>query len=130
AGLACARAAAAGSTLRALDLKALQFQLVEQGILAPDVPGHSDSFPLPGADVQAAVERGAVDLFSTAAIFAHPEQSVPLLLQQLGDGDPRREDAALILGLLGRSEAGAPLAELVAAREWDDGWDYRGMGQF
>ena len=130
AGLACATAASQGGRLRELDIRALQRRLVETGILDSDVLAHEDSFPLPQDVVREAVERGPVDLYTTAIIFAHPEQSIPLLTRQLEERGAEAEDAALILGLFGLEIAAEPLAQIVDAREWDEGWNYRGMGQF
>ena len=121
AGLAAALAGR--GPLRGLDIRALQRRLVAAGILAPDVPSHGDSFPVPPD----AVRQAAADLKvarNVAILFAHPEQSRPLLR---ASSEP---EAAMILGLQGFSEAAPALAALVRGAPWDDGWNYRGMGQF
>jgi hypothetical protein len=109
--------------LRDLDVRALQRRLVENGTLAADVPSHQDSFPVSPGAVRAAM----ADLASAknvAVLFAHPEQARPLLLAD------SRVEAAIILGLMGAREAAPALAKAVAAAGWDQGWNYRGMGQF
>lgn len=132
AGLAAALSAARGLPLRQLEIRALQRRLVEIGILGPDVPAHEDSFPMPTEAIRAAVREDLTTLMPAAILFAHPVESQPLLLEILRkDADPaRRVQAARILGLMGRAEAGPSLADVVRDAAWDDGWHYRGMGQF
>ncbi|MGI6082066.1 MAG: FAD-dependent oxidoreductase, partial [Limnochordia bacterium] len=132
AGLAAAMAVRNGQELRSLDIRQLQRELVEVGILDAKVLEHTDSFPLASEIVREAAARGPTDLYTAAIIMEYPEVSIPILLETL-QHDPderRREDAALILGLNRRKEALSPLMEMVDGREWDEGWDYTGMGQF
>lgn len=131
AGTAAARSAAERVPLRKLDIRELQRELVNVGILDAAVLAHSDSFPLPTEMVDAALESGPTDLFQSAVLIAHPEKSLPGLRKQLTSSDPtKREGAALLLGLFGCEEAAEPLAKLVVASAWDEGWNFRGMGQF
>lgn len=121
AGLAAARTGR--GRLRDLDVRALQRELIAAGNLAPEVATQEDSFPLPAA----AVAEAARDLSrakNVAILFAHPAQA-----RQLLAGDPRIE-AAMILGLMGETSVAPRLAEAVRATPWDEGWNYRGMGQF
>jgi len=131
AGLAAAAAHHDGRT-RALNLRALQRRLVEVGILPPETLAQEDSFPLPAQVVHASARQGPTDLYHAAVIFAHPEESAPVLEETIrseSDGE-RREVAALALGLMGRSEAAPALAAIVGSRPWDEGWNFRGMDQF
>jgi len=132
AGLAAAMSAAGGAPLRALDIRALQRRLVDCGNLAPEVLTHEDSFPLVDDDIRRAAAGSLTTLMPAAILLAHPAQSQPLLRRMLaGDADPaRRLEAALMLGMMGCADAGPLLAEAVLAAAWDEGWHYRGMGQF
>jgi hypothetical protein len=130
AGLAAATAARSGQALRALEVRALQRRLAALGILAPDVPTHEDSFPVGDAAIRAAAADDLRKAMNAAVLFAHPAQSRPLLLAALRTDAARRLDAALLLGLMGCREAAPALAEAVQAHAWDQGWNYRGMGQF
>ena len=132
AGLAAAESSLKQIPLRALDIRALQRRLVAAGVLAPDTLTQEDSFPLPAETIQAAALDGPTDLHRTAIIFAHPDVSAPILARVMAeDSDPaRRENAALVLGLMHRAEAAVPLAEIVRSSPWDTGWNFRGMGQF
>jgi 2-polyprenyl-6-methoxyphenol hydroxylase-like FAD-dependent oxidoreductase len=131
AGLAAATAAASGRRVRDLDIRALQRRLAGLGIVPPEVAQHEDSFPLPSAAVAAAARGDLRVPLHAAILFAHPETGRPLLRQRLeGAADAAgREDAALILGLMGCAEAAPALAEAVRRRGWDDGWSFRGMHQ-
>ena len=129
AGLAAAMSA--GRPLRNLDIRALQRRLVEIGILAPEVLAHEDSFPLGDEAIRHAAAGELTALMPAAILLAHPEGSQPLLRHMLAGADPaRRLDAALLLGMMGCPDAGPVLADAVRSAAWDDGWNYRGMGQF
>ncbi|MGI6610562.1 MAG: FAD-dependent oxidoreductase [Limnochordia bacterium] len=132
AGLAASMAAKARSGFQNIDVRKLQKELVDEGILDAEVLRHTDSFPLAAEVVREAAVRGPSDLFTAAIIMGYPEVSTPILLEilQRGADEKQREDAALILGLSGRVEAVASLVEMIDSREWDEGWDYTGMGQF
>lgn len=132
AGLAAALSAAGHLPLRNLEMRQLQERLRDHEILEADVPTHQDSFPLSAQIVRQAVEDGPRDLFQTAVLFAHATQSIPMLMEKLASATDQevREETALVLGMLGEPTGAEVLAEAVAAREWDDGWNYRGMGQF
>ncbi|TVR11442.1 MAG: FAD-dependent oxidoreductase [Planctomycetota bacterium] len=130
AGLACARAINERATLRTLDVRGLQEQLVAKGNLPPDVLTMEDDFPLAAETLQRLVEEELNEHRGIAACFAHPDETRPHLLRALSDPN-RQHVAAMILGLLGEAAA-APilLADLQAAEAWDEGWHFRGMHQF
>lgn len=138
AGAAAAMAAANGGHTREVDVKALQKQMVEKGVLAPRVLTDRDSCPMSLEVIQKAVaDVGAMkraikqsraiedpSIFSLAVVMAHPDQALPLLRKAHKDaaGDTKLV-YALILGVLG-DKAGAPkLATAVAGVEaWDAGF--------
>lgn len=132
AGLAAAESATKDLPLRALDIRALQSRLVSVGVLAEGVDLHQDSFPLSAEKVKAAAEGDLEEPENVAVLFAHPELAKAPLLDRMSH-DPeagRRESAALVLGLMGNAEAVPTLVKFVGESDWDEGWDYRGMGQF
>jgi hypothetical protein len=145
-GHAAALAAKAKTTVRNVDLKALQKHLAEAGVLPTGVPPQKDAFPLPKEKVAAAVAGllkpgNESDLEPTgpvrnrqalSIIFAHSAEAQPLLVKAhaaaLGTD---RLAYALVLGLMGRSEAADTLVEHVrSAPAFDKGWNFTGMGQF
>lgn len=131
AGVAAARSAASGVMLRQLNLRDLQRHLIEVGNLEPDVLEHQDTFPLTDEQIQTALKGGIDNQIATAIIIAHPQQSMTRLRELLdGDDAGQQEHAALLLGLMGQSDAAPALAEIVRQEAWDEGWNYRGMGQF
>lgn len=132
AGLAVARSAATGVDLRDLDIRALQHELVALKILEPVVLEQEDSFPMPDAAVREAVSQDLDQLMNIAILLAHPAQSrEPLIEVMTNDPTPgRRRDAARILGMMGEAAAAPALQEIVLSSRWDEGWNFRGMGQF
>lgn len=131
AGLAAVAAVRGKCGLRELDIRKLQHRLVDLGILAADVPTHGDSFPLDKTQVDAAAANPD-NARNVAVLLAHPEQSRgPLLRILRTTEDPHlKEQAALILGFQGCAEAVPFLAQWLEQHDWDEGWNYRGMGQF
>ena len=132
AGLAAATAARTNTPLRRLDIRDLQRQLVKAGVLAADVPTHEDSFPMSPEAIREAAEGDLSGLMNVAILLSHVEAGKPLLLEILRDkSDPsRRLDAAVLLGLMGEAEAVPVLSAAIDSMSWDEGWNYRGMGQF
>jgi len=132
AGRAAAMAAEAGCGLREIDLRVLQEHLVATGILPAEALEHEDSFPVSDERLRRAVEEGWNEHEGIALVFAHPERALPLLRaahDAATDSKPRVRYAQM-LGLLGDPHGVETLAEEVASRHWDPGWNYKGMGQF
>ncbi|HUT95116.1 MAG TPA: FAD-dependent oxidoreductase [Thermoguttaceae bacterium] len=145
AGTAAAMAAKADVPLRAIDVRALQKHLIEIGNLPENVLTDEDSFPLAPEQVAAAVEivkdrdpeateeKIRQRAQAAAALVAHPDQALPLLRKayQAADDAEAKLIYAHYLAVLGDA-TGLPtlVAEVERAQDWDEGWDYRGMGQF
>lgn len=132
AGLAAAMAAANGGHTRDIDIKKLQQQLVDKGMLAARVLTDKDSIPMSREAIETAVanvgsmgreikqSRTVEDpsIFSLAVIMAHPGQSLPLLRQKSS-----QLTYAKILGVLGDKTAAPTLAAAVTgATAWDKGY--------
>ncbi|MBI5393680.1 MAG: FAD-dependent oxidoreductase, partial [Verrucomicrobia bacterium] len=79
AGVASAMAVKAGITPRQVNVKALQQHLVEIGNLDKSVLSDRDSFPMPKAEVAAAVQRVASNYDGLEVVLAQPQDSLPLL---------------------------------------------------
>ena len=136
-GLAAAWLAATGETdFRRADFDRLHRVLVDYRHCLPESILLA---PYGGPDGHApALDRVLDGPLSThgevALAYAHRAETVRTLSKSVHDKD---EDAdvrlrrALLLAVLG-SAAGEPelLAALKAAKGWDEGWNYRGMGQF
>jgi glycine/D-amino acid oxidase-like deaminating enzyme len=79
AGVAAAIACRQGITPRQLDVKALQRHLVEVHNLPPSVLTDHDGFPLPKAQILAAVKGVTHDYQDVHVLMAQPRDAVPLL---------------------------------------------------
>jgi hypothetical protein len=145
AGVAAAMAAKADVPLREIDVRALQKHLVEIGNLPESVLTDEDSLPLSPERVEAAVaiikdrdpeaseEEIRKRAQAAAALLVHPEQALPLLHKAYHEADDPDDKLtyAHYLAVLGDA-TGLPTlaAEVERADDWDEGWNYRGMGQF
>jgi len=134
AGVAAAMAAKAGVGLREIDVRALQKHLIEIGNLPESVLTDEDSFPLPLERVAAAVQSVTQEEPTGAAVLlAQPEDSLPLLRKAYTAAkEPEHKLIyAHILAVLGDATGLDTLvAEVERADDWDEGWNFRGMGQF
>ncbi len=132
AGLAAATAAREGKTLREIDIRELQRQLVQKGNLPEEVLTQKDSFPLPKEQIEEAVKCAVNNFQDLEKIFAEPEQALPLLraAYQTAGSDKDKLTYAHILGIMGDPTGAETLAQAVSARQWDEGWKYTGMGQY
>ncbi len=127
AGWAAATSAHDRRPLRELDVRALQTELVRIGNLDESILTHGDSFPLSPETVQAAAEAGPTNFANAAVLFAHLDEARPALREKCREGSL---DAALLLGLMGDGTGLDALLTACRNQPWDDGWNYRGMGQF
>ena len=124
AGTAAAMAVKAGVAPRAIDVKALQKAMIEKGILDESVLEMTDSFPLD--DAKLAKAAGTLDdgYKGLAELLTDPARAIPLLKRNAG------LPSAHVLALLGDASKAQQVADAVAATDWDEGWNYRGMDQF
>jgi flavin-dependent dehydrogenase len=133
AGLAAVAAVRGGNgDLRGIDLKVLQRQLVQKGIIPQEVLLHREDGPLSAAAVKTAAGGDLVAHAELAAILRRPATALPELRARLPgetDADTRLRCAKL-LATLGDAAGEAVLIERVSQSEWDAGWNYTGMGQY
>ena len=131
AGVAAAMAAEAGVAVRSIDVKELQRHLVDIGNMSATVLEDKDSYPLSDERLAQAVEslkqgRGA------AVIMTDPARALPLLEKAYDQA--RGQDQltyARALAVLGKNRGLEALIAAVRGQDkWDEGWNYRGMGQF
>ncbi len=131
-GVAAAMAAREDVSVRKIDVRALQEHLVDVGNLPSSVLSDRDSYPMPDAQIAAAVEGIKDGKRGAAVILAHPGKAVPMLKQAYATASAEDRLAyARALGTLGESIG---LEDMIRALretpQWDEGWNYRGMGQF
>ncbi|MDZ7617873.1 MAG: FAD-dependent oxidoreductase, partial [Patescibacteria group bacterium] len=131
AGTAAAMTAQAGTPVRDVAIRALQKHLVEIGNLPEEVLEHGDSYPMSAEAIAEAV-RSVPEGTGTAVVLAHPEQSLPRVREAFAkaEGDAKVVYAKLLAVLGDPAGLDVMLEKLNATPEWDEGWNYRGMGQF
>ena len=131
AGVAASRVS--DGRVRELDIDALQAHLVEMGVLDPEVRGAGDSFPLPEEEIESALHGAPEDPNLIDRVFTLPEfERNERLRRAHGEADTvsARRFYAFVLGILGDAAGVEDLMEEVGGTDWDEGWDYTGMGQF
>jgi flavin-dependent dehydrogenase len=132
AGVAAAMAARDDVPIRQIDVKALQQHLIEIGSLPESVLTDRDSYPLSDerlADAVAALPQGR----GASVIMTAPDRALPLLRRayQAAAVDPDKLVYARALAVLGDATGVETLLGKARSYEqWDEGWNYRGMGQF
>ncbi len=128
-GYAAAMARRTGGRIRAIDIGVLQRHLVQVGILDEHILIDGESGGPDDREVAWAAEHGLDLHLGLSIVFDRAEQAKPALRALLADPQ-RQQRAALVLGLTGDASAAPVLIAAVQAATWDDGWNYRGMGQF
>ncbi len=131
-GVAAAMAAEANVSVRKIDVKALQRHLVEIGNLPESVLTDVDSYPLSDDRVAQAVKTLADDYQGAAVLLARPKVALPLLRRAYARAEGQAKLIyAHTLAVLGDPAGVDTLIEAVDSYEsWDEGWNYRAMGQF
>ena len=132
AGLAAVMALGRKGEVRRIDVRDLQRRLVAIGILPQTALLHRDSPPAPRSVLRTAA-TGPLDIHAElAALLSDPEASRLLLRQRFSsETDPeRRLRCARLLAVIGDATGSELLIQTLRDASWDEGWNYRGMGQF
>ena len=131
AGTAAAMAVKGGTTVRDVDVKALQRHLVDMAILRPEDLEMKDNFPLPDSDFDQATTDLADDYKGLPVLMTDYARALPRILSAFyaAEGDARL-NYAHVLAMMGRADGEEQLLAKFSAMDWDKGWNYRGMGQF
>ena len=120
AGLAAAMTAADELPMRKIDIRKLQKKLVGKEILPESILQENDAVCRNSGD-------GSHSFLSL--IFLDEQNAIPNL-KKMFSADPENIQYALILAYLGDDSGKNLLKRTVESMEWDQGWNYRGMGQF
>ena len=132
AGKASAMAAENGTTIRKIDIKALQKHLVEQDIIPESMLTIGDSYPLSPASMQDAVRTIGKDYKGIAIVLTDTDAALPMLRKAWRNATDEEEKLryAHVLGMLYDGTGAGSLIVAVEKAEWDEGWNFKGMGQF
>jgi len=132
-GWATALAAANNQKIRYIDLKCLQKGLVEIKNLPESVLTFRDNYPPSMKQIQQAAKTVVNDLEGLEILLWDTERSIPVMEDtfHLSQNAEHRLVYARILGMLGNPTGWEVLRQSVDKyEEWDDGWNFRGMGQY
>ncbi len=143
AGLAAVQSIESGRSIREIDVRVLQRRLIDLGALPPEVIAQEDSHPIPDSRVVWAANAVRSFLVGIAVLFSDPARAVPALERGLARARkvlatnpnetyqrPYSLRTAMILALLGNASGIDLLVKEIEAAEWDEGWNYTGMGQY
>ena len=132
AGKAAAMAAENGTTVREIDVDALQEHLVEIGIIPESVLNDHDSYPFSIEVLQTAVDQIGLDYQGIAKVLVDAPASLPLLraahLESIDETVKLRY--AHVLGMLYDPTGANDLIKVLENAEWDKGWNFTGLGQY
>lgn len=132
-GRAAAVAAANNQKIRYIDIKSLQKELIKIGSMPEHVLTDVDNYPPPFEKIQEAAKTVVNNLEGLEILLWDREKGIIALNDQFYNTHNEKDKLvyARILGMLGEP---AGWKELIKAidnyEEWDEGWNYRGMGQF
>lgn len=131
AGKACEHALNEDKALKDIDIKSLQRDLIRKDVVPEWVLTAKDTLPVSNVKMQEAVNAIANDYQELAVIFSAPEQALPLLEKAYGKAKGTAKlRYAHVLGMLGSAIGEATLVAALENASWDQGWQYRGMGQY
>ena len=119
AGLAAGMTATRNLTVRNTNIPELKRMLCSLGNLSAGVLYEQD-----GYDPEQAVPEFA----EYAEAFREPESAIPPLCAKLAE--TRDPEIAALLAFLKNGSGREVLMKTLKESSWDDGWEYRGMGQF
>ncbi len=132
-GWAAARAAKNNQKIRYVDIKSLQKELVKLDSLPEHVLTDVDNYPPPMEKIQAAAVTVVDDLKGLEMVLWDKERGITALTDQyhFTKDDENKLVYARILGMLGEPTGWQELIKAIDSYDdWDEGWNYRGMGQF
>lgn len=132
AGCAAAMSAQQQCGIRDISIKKLQQHLIEQECLENHQLLASDNFPL-SQDVLAFMVNEEWDTYrGISVMLGHARECKALIEDALAasDNTEQRLRYAHILCIQGDSKHAALLTDYLKNNDWDDGWNYKGMGQF
>ncbi len=131
AGLAAATASRENKSLRKIDIKQLQKQLVNKGNLPEFLLEETDDFSIDTSEIQKALDRILQEPVGIACVFAEPQKSLPLVRRAYHQTRSHEQKVlyARILGLLGDDTGIDTLIEEIESyTKWDEGYKWRSQG--
>ena len=132
-GLAAAMAIATNGEFRDIPIRTLQRKLMPWRLVPESALVQDDMPPWPDAAIESAA-NGSLDLYSELSVLLDGgKRSIPYLKHRLGTikNDLVKLQCAKTLAALG-DDSGEKIIinHIESAKEWDAGWNFKGMGQF
>jgi len=132
-GFAAARSVTEKRNIRDINLKELQKELISIGNLPETVLTDTGNYPPSQEKIQDAVQTVVNNLDGLEILLWVPGKSIPLMeeaYENITDTESKLVYAR-ILGMLGNATGWHELKKKADTyKDWDDGWAYKGMGQF
>jgi len=132
-GMAAAMALSENKKIRNVNIKELQKELVEIKSLPESVLTSLDNYPPSIEEVKEAAKSVINDLDGLETVLWDKEKGIPALIEALNLTSDEKQKLiyARILGMVNNDTGWMVLENEVSRLEnWDEGWNYRGMGQF
>lgn len=131
AGLAAAQAVQKGVQPRSIDVSVLQRKLIAMGCIPETVLKDRDSVPVSEEIFRSAVRNSLDNHRNLSIVLNEYDRALPVLRDRFGDqGRDEKLQYAKFLGIMGDPLGASLLLDAVRSREWDEGWNFRGGGQF
>jgi hypothetical protein len=132
-GWAASIAARKNQMIRHIDLKSLQKELVLIENLPENVLTDSDNYPPSQEKIKEALSKVTHNLDGLELLLWNSDASIPLIAEAFRQAKTPGDQLtyARILGMFGNPEGSKVLQQEVENfTNWDEGWNYTGMGQF
>ncbi len=132
-GIAGAMVAANKQLIRYVDIKKLQQKLVEIDNITEETVTHTDNYPPAIETIQKAAKQVTNELEGLETVLWDQQRGLPVLADfyHVVSSDADKLVYARILGMYGKNDGYESLLKAVEMLDnWDEGWDFRGMGQF
>ncbi len=131
AGTAAAMAVKGGTTVRDIDVKALQRHLFEKKILREEDLTAKDNFPLSDEAFDVATAELADEYKGLPVLMTDRARALPRVRGAFYAAEGEKKlNYAHVLAMLGQADGEQQLLAKFSAMDWDEGWNFRGMGQF
>jgi len=132
-GMAAAMSAAEKIMIRDINIHTLQEELISIGNLPGSVLNNVSNYPPSDEKIRDAVQTVADNLKGLEILLWVPQKSIPLMENTYRQSAVAEDKLvyARILGMLGNDTGWKELQRKADSYSaWDEGWAYKGMGQF
>ena len=132
AGLAAAESVISDKPFREMDVRKVQRQLVDKGNLPEEVLNEGNRYFMTKEEMEAVMAQIPENYMGLEKVLAFPEMSKPLLRKwyKKSSAENRHYYANILCMMKDAFGWESVLEQVRNYKEWDKGWNYRGMHQF